>query len=374
MVRLKLNCVLAFTCVFTLASAMVRAEVAATPATSAVTYRKLDLQPIDGAVRGAFGPAIGAAFEKEIEDDFGEVTKIPLKTEQIDLGRMLFYETRLSKNQQISCNTCHQLDKYGVDGESTSPGHKKQRGGRNSPTVYNAAGHFSQFWDGRAKDVEEQAKGPILNPIEMAMASGEQVIQVLESMPGYVEAFKKAFPDDKTSITYDNIAAAIGAFERKLITPSPFDKFIAGDDGAMNAEEKKGFQVFVAAGCVTCHSGPVLGGRMYQKAGLVKPWPDIKDMGRFDLTKGEGDRHVFKVPSLRNIAKTAPYMHDGSVHDLNRQVQMMARHQLAVELSPADVKSIVTFLHTLTGEIPTDYIKPPKLPESGPNTPKSVLD
>lgn len=343
-------------------------------ASTAPAYRKLNLQPIDDAVIAAFGPPIGEAFHKVIEDDYGDTTKVELKQEQIDLGRMLFYETRMSKNQQISCNSCHLLDKYGVDLEPTSPGHKNQRGGRNSPTVYNAAGHFAQFWDGRAKDVEEQAKGPILNPIEMAMASSEKVIEVLESMPGYVAAFKKAFPDHKQPITYDNIATAIGAFERKLVTPSRFDKFLAGDKKALTADEQKGFQTFVAAGCITCHSGPVLGGRMYQKVGLVQPWPGVKDVGRFEVTKGEGDRYVFKVPSLRNIAKTAPYMHDGSVRELDKQVQLMARHQLAVELSPADVKSIVTFLHTLTGELPMDYIKKPELPESGPSTPKPELD
>ena len=353
-IRVSLFC----TVVLTLA-ASVRAE------QPTKEFTKLELQPIDAAILAAFGPKLGHAIEDE---------ERPLTQEKIDLGRMLFYENRLSKNQQISCNSCHQLDKYGVDNESTSSGHKSQRGGRNSPTVYNAAGHIAQFWDGRAKDVEEQAKGPILNPIEMAMKSSESVLQTLESIPGYVDAFKKAFPQDKQPINYENLAAAIGAFERKLVTPSRFDQFLAGDKTALKDEEVKGLQTFVATGCITCHSGTYMGGRMYQKVGLAAPWPNVKDLGRFEVTKGEGDKHVFKVPSLRNIAKTAPYLHDGSVLLLDTQVRLMARHQLAKELSDDDVKSIVTFLNTLTGEIPKEYIKKPQLPASGPKTPKPELD
>lgn len=289
--------------------------------------------------------------------------------EQEDLGRMLYYDARLSKNHDISCNSCHQLDNFGVDAEPTSPGHKKQRGDRNSPTVYNAAGHLAQFWDGRAKDVEEQAKGPVLNPVEMAMAGEEQVVSVLKSIPGYEEPFKKAFPDAEDPINYDNMAKAIGAFERNLVTPSRWDKFLAGDDKALTEDELKGFNLFASTGCTSCHNGALVGGTSYQKLGAIKPWPNTEDQGRFAVTKKEEDKMSFKVPSLRNITKTGPYFHDGKTESLEEAVKMMATHQLGAELKEDEVKLIVAWLDTLTGEVPKDYIAKPELPESGPKTP-----
>ena len=217
---------------------------------------------------------------------------------------MLFFEPRLSKSQKISCNSCHDLATYGVDNQPTSDGHKGQMGDRNSPTVYNAAAHFAQFWDGRAADVEAQAKGPVLNPVEMAMPAEPVVVKVLESMPEYVDAFTRAFPDDKKPVTYDNMARAIGAFERKLMTPSRWDAFLKGDQTALTPEEKVGFKTFIDAGCQTCHSGALLGGTLYQKMGLVKPFPRSADPGRAKVTKTAADQGVFKVPSLRNIEKT----------------------------------------------------------------------
>lgn len=289
---------------------------------------------------------------------------------KIALGRMLYFETRLSKNQDISCNSCHKLDGFGVDGQATSEGHKKQHGGRNAPTVYNAAGHFVQFWDGRAADVEAQAKGPILNPIEMAMPNEAKVIEVLKSIPEYVKAFEEAFPGDKDPVTYDHLGVAIGAFERRLSTPSRFDKFMAGDKAALTDAEKQGAQTFLDTGCQACHLGPLFGGSIYQKAGLVSPWPNQKDPGRFEVTKNEADKMMFKVPSLRNIEKTGPYFHDGSVASLDEAVKMMAKHQLGKDLKPAEITSIVTFLKALTGEPNKEYITAPKLPPSGPKTPK----
>ena len=289
---------------------------------------------------------------------------------RIDLGRILYYDTRLSKNHDISCNSCHKLDSYGVDGQPTSSGHKGQKGGRNSPTVYNAAGHLAQFWDGRAKDVEEQAKGPVTNPIEMAMPDEKGVAAILESIPGYGDLFKAAFPQDANPISLTNAATAIAAFERKLVTPSRWDKFLNGDQTALTEDEKKGFLTFMDTGCQTCHLGTYVGGNMFQKAGLVTPWPSQEDAGRFDLTKQETDRMFFKVPSLRNIDKTGPYFHNGQVASLDEAVTLMARHQLGKELKPEDVSSIVTFLKALTGDIPTAYIQMPTLPESGPKTPK----
>ncbi len=294
----------------------------------------------------------------------------PITPEKVELGRMLYFEKRLSKNHDLSCNSCHDLAKYGVDNQPTSEGHKKQHGDRNSPTVYNAAGHLSQFWDGRAETVEAQASGPMMNPVEMAMAGPESIIETLTSMPEYVEAFKKAFPDAEDPVTLDNAAAAIGAFERKLVTPGRFDKFIAGDDKALTDDEKTGLAVFVEVGCTTCHNGSAVGGKLYQKLGLVEPWPSQKDLGRFNETKKDEDKMFFKVPSLRNIAKTGPYFHDGSVADLGKAVDMMAKHQLGKTLTAEEKKHLLAFLNALTGDLPKDYIAEPKLPESTDKTPK----
>jgi cytochrome c peroxidase len=282
---------------------------------------------------------------------------------KVDLGRKLYFETRLSINGKISCNTCHLLDKYGVDSLSTSPGHDGRRGDRNSPTVYNAALHVSQFWDGRSPDVEDQAKGPVMNPIEMGMPSAEKVEEVLKSIPGYVDAFAKAFPDEDEAITYNNYAEAVGAFERGLVTPSRWDDFLRGKENELSDAEKAGFNKFVSVGCATCHMGPALGGMMYHKLGLVVPWPNLTDEGRFKATGMEADKYKFKVPGLRNIEKTGPYLHDGSLTKLPEVVRLMARHQLGRELPDEDVAEIVTFLKVLTGKMPAEYIKQPKLPE-----------
>lgn len=288
---------------------------------------------------------------------------------KVTLGRMLYFDTRLSKNHDISCNTCHDLARYGVDAEPTSSGHKGQRGGRNSPTVYNAALHIAQFWDGRAEDVEAQAKGPVLNPIEMAMPDADSVVKVLKSIPGYVEAFKAAFPDAVDPVTYDNAAAAIGAFERRLVTPSPFDRFLAGEVNALSAAQLAGLKTFLDAGCATCHNGVAVGGGVYQKLGLVKPF-ETADTGRAEVTKNDADKFVFKVQSLRNITETGPYFHDGKVSALDDAIRLMAEYQLGRTLTDGQVGEIREFLSALKGEIPAGYIAPPMLPDSTPATPK----
>ena len=294
----------------------------------------------------------------------------PASEAQESLGRMLYYETRLSRGHNVSCNSCHQLDKYGVDNEATSEGHKGQRGDRNSPTVYNAAAHFVQFWDGRAPDVEEQAKGPVMNPVEMAMPSEKLVVATLKSMPEYVKAFQQAFPGEKDPVTFNNMALAIGAFERKLLTPARWDKFLAGDKTALTPEEQTGLAEFVSAGCQTCHAGALLGANLYQKLGLVKSYPDASDPGRAKVTKAEADKMLFKVPSLRNIDKTGPYFHNGKVASLEQAVAEMGEYQLGSKLTEAQVKAIVTWMRSLTGEIPAEYIKAPELPKSTAKTPK----
>ncbi len=295
----------------------------------------------------------------------------PITGPKVDLGRMLYYDKRLSKDNSVSCNTCHDLANFGDDGASVSTGIHKQKGGRSAPTVYNAAIHISQFWDGRAKDVEEQAIGPITNPIEMGMPDSDYVLKVVNSIPGYVEAFKAAFPDEENPVTYENIGNAIGAFERKLLTPAPFDAFLKGDDSALSDAEKEGFNLFLTTGCSTCHNGMGVGGHFYQKLGLVKEWP-TKDLGRYEATKVETDKYFFKVPSLRNITETGPYLHDGSEKTLEGVVGKMAEHQMGRKLSDEDIASIITFLGSLKGEIDADFIKEPTLPESGPDTPKAT--
>jgi cytochrome c peroxidase len=315
-------------------------------------------------------PIVNADQRKQFQalpETFGAASEA-----QVTLGKTLFHDPRLSLSQDISCNSCHTLANYGVDGQPTSTGFKGHKGGRNSPTVMNAAGHFKQFWDGRADDVEAQAKGPVLNPGEMAMKDDKAVVALLRSIPGYAPLFSAAFPDQKDAISWDNYAKAVGAFERQLVTPSRFDTWAKGDDTALTEAEQKGALTFMETGCMACHMGATFGGNSFQKVGAVKPWPNDKDRGRKDLTKNDADDMIFKVPSLRNVEKTAPYFHDGQTSDLSEAVKMMARHQLGKELADADVASIVTFLKTLTGELPAALVATPTLPESGPRTPKPV--
>jgi len=291
----------------------------------------------------------------------------PLTEAKINLGRMLYYDGRLSLTGEISCNSCHKLDAYGVDNLPTSPGHDGSFGSRNSPTVYNAAGQLAQFWDGRSGDVEDQAKGPILNPIEMGMADEASVVQVLASIPGYVEAFGAAFPDNDDPVSYDNLAMAIGAFERRLATPAPIDAWLAGDDSVLSEQALAGLQLFMDSDCQSCHSGYNYGGSMYQKLGTVKPWPGLKDDGRATITGDERDRFTFKVPILRNIDKTGPYLHDGSIASLEDMVAKMVAHQTQRPgpLTAEEMANMLAFLASLTGELPAEYIAEPKLPEGG---------
>ncbi len=270
---------------------------------------------------------------------------------QIELGKKLYFDVRLSVNDTQSCNTCHRIDEKlgGVDNKPVSDGAPPgTKGDRNAPTVLNAGFHLAQFWDGRAADLTEQAKGPILNPVEMAMPSEEAVVEKIGAIEEYQQLFKGAFPDAEEPITYDNLAFAIAAFESTLITRDRFDDFLKGDAKALNEAEKKGLQTFMDVGCTSCHNGPALGGNSYQKMGLLNPYSNTKDLGRYSVTGKEQDKYFFKVPSLRNIALTAPYFHDGAVETLEEAVRQMAYLQLNKELTDEEVKSIVTFLHALT--------------------------
>lgn len=296
---------------------------------------------------------------------------------RVELGRALYYDTRLSKNQDLSCNSCHDLANYGIDVREQegkrgpfSAGHKGAFGGRNSPTTYNAFVHIAQFWDGRAADVEEQAMGPVTNPVEMAMPDAAYAERVLTSIPGYEKMFAAAFPEEKKPVNFANFAKAVGAFERKLVTPSKVDAFLSGQEDALSEQEARGFSLF-AERCTACHMGKGFGGAIYQKLGLMKPYP-TKDMGRFEVTKDENDKMMFKVPSLRNIAETAPYFHDGSLATLEEAVAVMSEYQTAQgKMNEGQIADVVAFLKALTGELPKDLIAKPELPESGPKTPKA---
>lgn len=292
-----------------------------------------------------------------------------LSPELIDLGRMLYYEERISISQEMSCNNCHLLDQYGVDGLQFSLGHDGKPVGRNAPTVYNAALHIAQFWDGRAADVEEQAQGPILAAGEMGMPNPEYVIRVLRTIPGYHDLFAAAFPDEPDPLNYDNVGAAIGAFERYLVTPDSFDALLAGDEMALTAQQKRGVALFVSTGCTTCHYGAAIGGLRYAIMGQAEAYPNLTDEGRYAITGEEADKFVFKVPSLRNIAMTGPYLHDGSAATVEETIELMARYQLGRELTTEQIADMAAFMDALTGEIPTEYIAVPDFPESGPNTP-----
>lgn len=281
----------------------------------------------------------------------------PITDEKVALGKVLFLDTRLSKDGNNSCNSCHMLDKYGVDNLSVSPGDLGQNGMRNSPTVYNAAIHTSQFWDGRAKDVEEQAGMPILNPVEMNIPNEQFLIDRLSQIIEYQDLFELAFPDDEEPISYENLKMAIGAFERTLMTPSHFDDFVRGNFDALSKAEKKGLNEFIDVGCVTCHTGPALGGNLLQKFGVYGDYweltgSDPVDLGRFDVTGNEIDKYMFKVPSLRNIEKTGPYLHDGSISDLKEVIRIMGKLQLNKDLTNEQVDNIEAFLKSLTGNLP----------------------
>ena len=289
----------------------------------------------------------------------------PVTPAKVTLGRMLYYDSRLSRDGDVSCNSCHALDAYGVDHRPTSEGLRHQLGGRNAPTVYHAAGQVAQFWDGRAPSVEEQAKGPILNPIEMGMPDSGLVVERLRAQPEYVRAFRAAFPGEDQPVTYDHVGQAIGAFERGLVTPARWDALLGGNHRALTATELDGLRIFLDTGCQACHHGAYVGGTMFQRVGLVQPWPRQDDLGRFAITGREADRLVFKVPSLRNVDRTGPYFHDGRVATLDEAVRLMARHQLGRELTDGQIVAVVAWLESLTGPVPADYIAVPLLPASG---------
>jgi cytochrome c peroxidase len=286
---------------------------------------------------------------------------------KVELGKKLWFEPRLSMSGIISCNTCHNLSMGGTDNLKTSIGHGWKAGPVNSPTVFNSSLAIAQFWDGRAADLKEQAGGPIQADVEMNMPH-TLAVGILQSIPGYVDEFKRVYGKDKIDI--DMITDSIAEFEKTLVTPnSRFDKWLAGDDKALTGKELAGYTLFKESGCVACHNGPAAGGTSFQRMGVVEPYKSSSPAeGRSAVTGVDADRFNFKVPTLRNVELTYPYFHDGEARTLEEAVDIMGRLQLGRTYSADEIGSIVAFLKTLTGELP--QIAMPILPPSSNETPR----
>jgi cytochrome c peroxidase len=299
----------------------------------------------------------------------------PQTPAKIELGKMLFFDPRLSMDGSISCNSCHNVMYHGGDGRPVGAGIHGQRGGRGSPTVWNSAYHSVQFWDGRAASLEEQALGPLVNSVEMGMTSHDLVVSRIKQIPGYIQAFKKVFPKDK-EVTIHNAAKAIAAYERTLITPnSPFDKYIKGNKKAMNAQQIRGMKLVDEIGCTSCHTGVNFAGEgLKMGEGNYQPFPQIpgskfdkmydltSDLGRYEVTKKAEDKNHWRVPTWRNVAITAPYFHNGKVKTLDEAVRVMAKAQLDMDLKDEQVNDIVAFLNALTGQFPKQTM--PQIPNT----------
>ena len=297
----------------------------------------------------------------------------PTTQAKITLGKMLYFDPRVSSTGTVSCNSCHNLMEGGDDSRRVSMGVHGNRGSRNAPTVWNSAFHSVQFWDGRANSLEAQAKGPVTNPVEMGMKNLNSAINRVRAIPGYKTYFQQAFGKNNP-VTVDNAARAVAAFERTLITPnSAYDRYVKGQKSAMTAQQIRGMKTFAATGCTACHSGPAFDGpKMPAGQGFyakfptftdnkfVKEYALMKDQGRFSATKKPADKHMYRVPTLRNVTDTAPYFHNGSVNDLHQAVRIMAKVQLSKTLSKNDVNDIVAFLGSISGVYPEMTL--PRLP------------
>jgi cytochrome c peroxidase len=293
----------------------------------------------------------------------------PITPEKVKLGNALFWETRISVDGTVSCVRCHPIGLYAADGLKKPIGNHCKENPRNAPTIFNAASQISEHWIGNRTSVEDQAKQALIGPPSFGMPSYEAAEKVLKGLEGYVVMFKAAFPGEKDPVIVDNLAKAIGAFERTLVTPAPLDDFMKGNAAALSNQQKRGLQSFMEVGCSACHMSPYVGGQMYQKFGVYAPyWTYTKsqpvDEGRFAVTKNPADKYVFKVPVLRNVAKTSPYFHDGSVDRLEDAVVIMAKVQLMKDLTKEQTSDLVAFLGSLTGTIPEAGVRVPLLPPS----------
>lgn len=324
------------------------------------------------ALAGASSIAAAAEWQA-LPSKAPEPANNPTTAAKVELGKMLYHDPRLSSSGTVSCNSCHNVMLGGDDNRGGSVGVKGQVGGRSAPTVWNSAFNSVQFWDGRAASLEAQAKGPVTNPGEMGMKSWDEVVLRLKAIPGYPQAFASAF-GGADSVTADNAAKAIAAYERTLITPnSAYDKYVNGDQQALSEQQVRGMNTFAELGCNSCHSGPAFNGpQMPEGTGFFMKFPTYdngyleaqynfkKDEGRFEVTKNEGDKHMFKVPTLRNIALTAPYFHNGKVTTLEDAIKVMAKLQLNKDVSQQQVDDVSAFLNSLTGEFPKQEM--PRLP------------
>ncbi|KAB0330971.1 cytochrome-c peroxidase [Janthinobacterium sp. PLB04] len=314
----------------------------------------------------AFGGVLHAADKEPIQPITAAKIANPA---MVELGKKLFFDPRLSRSGFISCNSCHNLSMGGTDNIKTSIGHNWQRGPINSPTVLNSSMNVAQFWDGRAKDLQEQAGGPIANPGEMAFTH-ELAIDVLASIPAYRAEFRQVFGQDK--LTIEQVTRAIAAFEEVLVTPgSRFDQWLSGKKSALTKDELAGYQLFKSSGCIACHNGPAVGGNTFQKMGVVEPYKTaMTAQGRSAVTGKDADRFNFKVPTLRNVELTYPYFHDGEAATLTQAVDVMGRLQLGRTFTPDENAKLVAFLKTLTGKQP--HLVLPILPPSSDTTPRPV--
>jgi cytochrome c peroxidase len=299
----------------------------------------------------------------------------PITPERVALGRLLFFDPRLTVDADLSCSSCHQPERHGTDGLSKSIGVKQRPHPRNAPTILNAGLNFIIHWRGDRDSLEDQVIKALASPITSGQPDEKAIIDRLTQIPSYAPLFKAAFPDDPHPMTGENIAKAIGAYERTLVTPSPFDRYLAGDVDALSPKARGGLDTFINTGCAGCHNGVLVGGRMYQKFGVVEDYwkatgSQTIDKGRADVTKNPDDLYRFRVASLRNVAVTAPYFHDGSVATLPEAVHVMARVQLGVTLGEAETSGIVAFLESLTGELPANFATVPTLPAGSVTPPR----
>ena len=316
-----------------------------------------------------------AALFKEAKQTFGVLPKVfassknPVTPAKVELGKVLFFENRISVDGTVSCVRCHPFSLYAADGLRKAIGNNCKVNPRNSPTIFNAAGQISAHWIGNRDDVEDQAKQALTGPPSFGMPSYQAAEAKLKEIKGYAPLFQKAFPGEKEPITADNFAKAVGAYERTLIIPSRFDAYLGGSKTALKDPEKKGLKIFMETGCAGCHSGPLFGGEKYQKFGISEPyWGQTGskeiDEGRFVATKNEKDKYVFKVPPLRDVRMTSPYFHDGSVDHIKDAVLIMGKVQLGLTLNDSQTAEIVLFLKALTGQIPAKVLEVPVLPPS----------
>jgi len=334
----------------------------------AITSMVVETIPAQAADDGALLKNAQRVFKPLPKD--AATAEFPITPERVELGRMLFFDPRISVDGTVSCSRCHQAALYGTDGLPKAKGAFDKLNERGGPTVFNAALQFKQHWRRDRENVEDQASKAPTGAVSFGDPDNASAMAKTKAIPGYTELFQKAFPAEPDPVTIGNWGKAIGAYERTLITPSHFDEYLTGHAEALSEPERQGLRTFMDTGCSGCHNGVVVGGGMFQKFGVVEDyWKETGskeiDKGRFDVTHKPADMYVFKVPGLRNVAMTPPYFHDGSARTLLEAVRIMAKVQLGKSLSDQDTNAIVTFLGSLTGKVPQNFAEAPVLPPAG---------